>query len=539
MRFLILAAAVVLPLAAQVRYEDILKSPNANWLTYAGDYAGHRHSPLARITPANAANLTAKWVYHVDGARRLQCTPLVHNGVMYVTNSNEVIALDARTGRRIWRYKDDQVKRNDVNRGVALLDDKVYFVTSDAHLVALDARTGALRWSHQYADPKKGYFATLAPMAVKDKIVVGVSGGDSGMRGFVAALDARTGAEVWRTYTIPARGEPGSETWGDLTIDWGGAGTWLSGTFDPALNLLYWTTGNPWPDFFAGDRDGDNLYSDSLLALDADTGKMRWYFQFTPKDVWDWDAQAWPLLLDLPWPPNDQAAKPRQLVYHANRNGYFYVLDRVTGEFLRATVLADKVNWARGMDAKGRPLVIPEMVPTPTGVRVCPSIRGATNWMSPSYNAALNLYFVPVLEQCDIIISSSKKPEPMKGFAGTGGETIPTEPGKFFLRAYDPKTGGRDWEYPMTGKGNMWAGTVSTAGGVLFFGDDDGHLVALEAKTGRHLWHFNTGQMLTASPIAFEVAGKQYVTIATATDIMTFGLFEPAVSVPLVKERVQ
>ncbi|MCC6588521.1 MAG: PQQ-binding-like beta-propeller repeat protein [Bryobacterales bacterium] len=539
MRRLILYTLLAINAAAQVNYEDILKSPNANWLTYAGDYAGHRHSPLKQITPANAANMTAKWVYHINGARRLQCTPLVANGIMYATNSNELVALDARTGRPIWQYKDDQVKQGHVNRGAALLGASVYFVTSDAHLVSLDAKTGALQWSRQYADTKKGYFGTLAPMAVKDKILVGVAGGDSGMRGFVAALNAKTGDEVWRTYTVPARGEPGSESWGDLTVDWGGAGTWLSGTYDAQLNTVYWTTGNPWPDFFAGDRDGDNLYSDSLLALDPDTGKMKWYFQFTPKDVWDWDAQAWPVLIDMAWPPGDPAAKPRKLVYHANRNGYFYVLDRVTGEYLRSTLLADKVTWAKEIDGKGRPVVKPEMIPTPAGVRVCPGVRGVTNWMSPSFNPSLGLYFVPCLEQCDVITSSSKKPEPMKGFAGTGSEMVPNEPGKFYMRAFDPKTGKRVWQYPMTGKGDMWAGTVSTAAGVLFFGDDDGHLVALDAKSGRHLWHFNTGQLLTASPITYEVAGRQYVTIATATDIMTFGLFEPIESVPLVKERVE
>jgi alcohol dehydrogenase (cytochrome c) len=533
MRFvtILLLAAVAM---AEVRYEDLLRGMGADWPTYAGDYSGQRHSPLRQITVANAGNLAAKWVYRVPRANRLECVPLVHEGVMYVTNSNQVHALDARTGRPIWVYRDEQVKRRDVNRGVGLLGDRVYFVTSDAHLVALDRRTGGLAWSKQYADTAKGYFGTVAPFAVKDKIVVGVAGGDSGMRGFVAAMDARTGNEVWRRYTIPARGEPGSESWQDQTIDWGGGGTWLSGTYDPALNLLYWTTGNPWPDFYGGDRKGDNLYSDSLIALDADTGKMKWYFQFTPHDVWDWDAQAWPVLLDLPW-----EGRARKLVVHANRNGFFYVLDRTTGEFLRATPYVDKLDWAKGVDAKGRPIVVPEKVPTPAGVVACPSVRGASNWMSPSFSPATGWLYVPTLEQCDIYTASAKKPEPMKGFAGTGAETVPKDPGKFYLRALDPKTGKRVWEYPMTGKGDMWAGTVSTAGGVVFFGDDDGHLVAVDARQGRHLWHFNTGQTLTASPITYEVAGRQYVAIAAGTDVMAFGLFEPARSVPLVKESVR
>ncbi|MBM3814139.1 MAG: PQQ-dependent dehydrogenase, methanol/ethanol family [Acidimicrobiia bacterium] len=526
--WMLLAAAAVL--SAQVRYEDILKGPSADWITYAGDYAGQRHSPLKQITVENAGHVVPKWFHSLEGAKRLECVPLVKDGVMYFTDSNTVVALDARTGRRIWRYKDEQVKRQDVNRGVALLGSRLYFVTSDAHLVALDAKTGGVHWSVSYAETKKGYFATVAPFAVKNLIIVGVSGGDSGMRGFVAAYHAETGKEVWRTYTIPARGEPGSETWGDLTVDWGGAGTWLSGTYDPALNLIYWTTGNPWPDFYGGDRKGDNLYSDSVIALDPDSGKMKWYFQFTPHDVWDWDAQSWPVLIDMEF-----NGRMRKVLLHANRNGFFYVLDRVTGEFLRATPYLDKLTWASGVDAKGRPILVPGMEPTPNGKVVCPSIRGGTNWMSHSYNPATGLLYFPTVEQCDVFTSSSKHPEPMKNFAGTGVEAIPKDPGKFYLRALDPKTGKRRWEYPMTGDTSMWAGTVSTAGGVVFFGDDDGHLVAVDARDGRHLWHFNTGQRLTASPITYEVGGKQYVAIAAASGVFAFGLFEPAVSVPPLK----
>jgi alcohol dehydrogenase (cytochrome c) len=526
-----LAAVVLISARAQVTYEDILKGPGANWLTYAGDYAGKRHSPLKQVTAANAQNLTAKWVYHVENAKRLECVPLVKDGIMYFTDANTVFALDARTGRQVWRYKDEQVKRQNVNRGVALLGDKVFFVTSDAHLVALHARTGGLLWNKQYADTKKGYFGSAAPFAAKNLIIVGVGGGDSGMRGFVAAYHADTGQEVWRTYTVPAKGEPGADTWGPLTLEWGGAGTWLSGTFDPELNLIYWTTGNPWPDFYGGDRPGDNLYSDSLVALDLDTGKMKWYFQFTPHDVWDWDAQAWPVLLDMEF-----GGRVRKVVIHANRNGYFYVLDRVTGEFLRATPYAEKLTWAKGVDAKGRPILVPGMEPTPNGKVVCPSIRGTSNWMSPSFNPATGLLYVPSLEQCDVFTSSSKHPEPMKGFAGTGVEAIPSEPGKFYMRALDPKTGKKVWDQPMTGDGSMWAGTVSTAGNIVFFGDDDGQVVVIDARSGKHLWHFYTGQRLTASPITYEAAGKQYFAIATATDVMAFGLFEPAVSVPLVKE---
>jgi alcohol dehydrogenase (cytochrome c) len=523
--------ALALPLAAQVRFEDIRNGPGVNWLTYFGDYAAQRHSPLRQIHRDNVASLVPKWTYHVDVARRLESVPLVYDGVMYVTNSNEVHALDARTGRRIWHYRDDQVGRQNVNRGAALLGDRLFFVTGDDYLIALHRTTGAVLWHKKFADVEKGYHATLAPLALKDRIIVGVSGGDSGMRGFVAALSASTGEELWRFWTVPAKGEPGSDTWGDFALEWGGAGTWMTGTYDPELNLIYWPTGNPWPDFYGKGRPGDNLYSCSVVALDAGTGKLQWHFQFTPHDTHDWDAQSIPVLVDL-----DFAGRRRKLLLHANRNGFFYVLDRTTGEFLRAKPFVDKLTWASGVDAKGRPIEVPGMEPAPNGTRVCPSVRGASNWMAPSYNPDTGLFYVPTLEQCDIYNSSAKAPQPMAGFAGGGGEQIPSDPGKFYLRAIDPKTLGRRWEYPMTGPATMWAGTLSTAGGLVFFGDDDGHLVALDARTGKHLWHYYMGQMLTASPITYTIDGKQYVTIAAATDVFTFGLFEPVKSVPVVAE---
>jgi PQQ-dependent dehydrogenase (methanol/ethanol family) len=504
-------------------YDAIRAGAGPNWLTYAGDYAGHRHSPLTQITSANVKSLVSAWVYHVDGATHLEATPLVYDGIMYVTNSNELHALDARTGRPMWRYRDELAKRSDVNRGAAILGDTVFFVTSDAHLVALNRKTGGGLWDREFADTSRGAFATLAPMAVKDRVIVGVSGGDTGVRGFLAAYSAATGEELWRFWTVPAKGEPGAETWGELGPEWGGAATWLNGTYDPELNLLYWTTGNPWPDFYGGARHGDNLYSDSLLALDPDTGKLKWYFQFTPHDTHDWDAQAWPMLLDTVY-----EGRPRKLLMHPNRNGYFYVLDRATGEFLRATPFVERLNWAKGIDAKGKPIESPGMEPSPNGTRVCPSVRGATNWMSPSYNPGTGLIYVPTLEQCDMYSSSAKTPEPMKNFAGTGGESISKEPGKFYLRALDPRTGEKRWDYPMTGHGDMWAGTVSTSGGLVFFGDDDGQLVAVDAASGRHLWHYYLGQNLTASPITFMADGQQYVTIVAATDVFTFTLFGAA-----------
>ncbi len=533
-RFSIIAFAVMAFVCpGQVTFEDIKRSPNADWLTVAGDYQGRRHSPLTQINTANVANLVPKWVYHVPRASGLRTNPIVYDGVMYITNTNEIRALDAASGRLIWAYKDTRAKKEAVNRGAAVYGDRVYFVTADVYLVALDRRTGAVLWQHKYGNIEEGAFASAAPFVVRDKVMVGVAGGDTGMRGYIAALSSSTGEELWRTYTVPSKGEKGSESWGKY-VEYGGAGTWLSGTYDPDTNTLYWTTGNPWPDFYGGDRGGDNLYSCSLLAIDADTGKMKWYFQFTPHDVHDWDAQSWPVLLDLPID-----SKPRKIVVHANRNGFFYILDRITGEFIKAEKLVDKLDWATGVDAKGRPIEVPGKDPTPAGNLVCPGVRGATNWMSPSFNPATGLLYVVTLEQCDIFTSSSKTPEPNKGFSGGGAGTKPKDLGQFFLRALDPKTGKRVWEYPFTGPAESWSGTVSTAGGVVFVGDDDGQLVGIDAKNGKHLWHFNVGEGMLASPISYSVNGKQFVAIASSTAIFSFGLHEPMKAVPMPKITVQ
>lgn len=515
--------AMTMALHAQVKHEDIAAGPGKNWLTYHGDFGAMRHSPLKQITRANAGNLVAKWTYHVDNALKLEATPIVYDGVMYITNSNEVVALDGRTGRRIWRYLDAHSQIRRVNRGVAILGDRVFFVTGDAHLVALHRSTGALLWSKQYADPSKGYFATMAPLALKDRVVVGVGGGDSGIRGFVAAMSASTGEELWRFYTVPSPGEFGADTWGTLNKEWAGAATWMHGTYDPELNLLYWPTGNPWPDLTKEERQGDNLFSCSVLAIDANTGKRKWHFQFTPGDTRDWDAQSIPVLIN-----GDYQGKPRKLLLHPNRNGFFYVLDRVTGEFLSGTPFVDRLNWATGIAKDGRPLEVPKIQPNAVGIKNCPSLRGASNWMSPSFHPKTQLLYVPTLEQCDIYSTSGLPAAKLVGSMGGGVDPVPGEPGQFFLRAIDYKTGKKAWEYPMPGPGKMWGGTLTTAGDVLFAADDDGNLMALDPFTGKHLWHYATGQNLTASPMTFEAGGKQFVTIMAGTEVYTFGLFEPS-----------
>ncbi len=387
---------------AQVPYERLRAAgtePGA-WLTYSGTYEGHRFSPLGEITPANVARLRPAWVYQAQEAGPpLQATPLVADGVMYVTETrSRVAALDLRTGRTLWRFEPEIPKTVRVigygptNRGVALLDDRVYVGTLDAHLVALDAVSGAVRWDVEVADNALGYGITSAPLAIDGKIIIGVSGGEAGIRGFLDAYDARTGKRVWRFNTVPGPGEPGHDTWGGESWKTGGAPTWLTGSFDPSLNLLYFGVGNPAPDWNGDDRPGDNLYSSSLVALDAATGALRWHFQFTPHDTHDWDANQIPVLVDA-----TVEGRPRKLVITANRNGFYYVLDRTTGEYLRGTAYA-RQTWASGLDARGRPLVIPGTEPSETGTVVWPSLQGATNWFSPAFDARRQLLFVPVRE---------------------------------------------------------------------------------------------------------------------------------------------
>lgn len=522
MRIFVFLFAGALCAQAQAPYADIVKSPSADWLTYHGDYKGERYSSLTQITPKNVGSLAPVWTYHFDHGKRLETTPIVCQGVMYVTNSNEVRALDARNGRPIWTYIDEGAVREDVNRGVAILNDSVYFVTSDGYLVALNRLTGGVIWHKQYADVKQGYYASLAPLAIKNRIIVGVSGGDSGMRGFIAAFDPADGSQVWKFYTVPLKGEPGSDTWGEFDSKWGGGATWMTGTYDPGLNLTYWSTGNPWPDYYGGGRRGANLYTDSIVALDADTGKLRWYFQFTPHDTHDWDAQSIPVLVDMPY-----EGKPRKLLLHPNRNGFFYILDRETGQYLTAHPFVDLLDWATGIDKDGKPIEVPNMDPDAAGRKVCPSTRGASNWMAPSWDPKLKLMFVPTLEQCDLYVSTMHNPEPMHDLMAGGGGPVPGQPGRFYLRAIDPLTGKRRWQIPMTGDADMWAGTVATAAGLVFFGDTEGNLAAADSATGKNLWHYNMGQLLTASPMTFEVDGKQYVSMASATDVFTFALFTP------------
>jgi alcohol dehydrogenase (cytochrome c) len=507
--------------------EDLLApQPGANWLSYNGDYSGRRYSELAQITNKNVDQLRAQWVFHSRNSDHLEVTPLVVNGLMLVTSANDVFALDAQTGRVVWHYARpisegliDDASRH-ISRGVAVWHNRVYRETDNAHLLCLDARSGNLIWDVAYADWNQNYGATSAPLIVHDKVIVGTSGGDDGVRGFVAAYDADSGKLAWRFWTIPALGEFGSESWpGDLYLHGGGT-TWMPGTYDPELNTLYWGTSNPAPDFEGSVRPGDDLYTDCLLALDPDTGKLKWYFQFTPHDLFDYDATETAVLLDATY-----KGQLHKLLVEANRNGFVYTLDRSTGEFLAATRFVEKLNWASGIDAKGRPLRT-DVKPTPEGTKICPGYRGATNWFSPSYSGSTGLMYFMALEQCQTYFSASipQRFEPGKEFYSTGVKQVPGETFQKLLVAYDVGKGAIAWKYPQTGPGHSSGGTMTTAGGIVFFGDDAQSFEAIDARDGKPLWHFNTGQDIGASPMTYAVGGKQYVAIAAGSDILSFAL---------------
>ena len=508
------------------RYRPV--TSQVDWPTYHGQVGGNRYTPLEQINRSNVARLAPRWTFTLPETARLQVTPVVVNGVMYVTSANECYALDAGSGRRIWHYKRRRTKgiitdaSGGMNRGVAVAGDRVFMVTDHAHVIALDRFTGALRWETEMADWRQNYGATSAPLVVGDLVITGTSGGDEGVRGFLAAFDRATGKEAWRFWTVPRRGEPGSETWKGRDIDHPGTTAWFTGTYDPELDTLYWPTGNPGPDYSGDERGGDNLYSDSILALDPRTGKLKWYFQFTPHDVWDWDAAQPPVLVDGEW-----QGRPRKLLLHANRNGFFYVLDRTNGALLRAKPFIKKLTWAKEIGADGRPVLNPEQTPTLAGTRVCPSVEGATNWFSTSFNPATGLYYVQTLEKCNVF---TKVPMEWKAgeayFAGTTKQ-VPGDAPQKILRALELSTGEVAWELPQIGPANSWGGALSTAGGLVFFGEDGGAFMAVDAKSGQPLWQFPANHLWKASPMTYVFDGKQYVALAAGPNIMAFGLVEP------------
>ncbi len=496
-----------------------------DWLTYNGHLSGNRHSALDQINTANITQLGARWMFNIPGSRRLEVTPVVVDGIMYVTMANEAYALDAASGLQIWHYSRPLTKGvigdagTAINRGVAVLGDRVFMVTDHAHLIALNRFTGQLLWDSEMADFRQHYGATSAPLVVNDLVISGTSGGDEGARGFIDAYKASTGEHAWRFWNMPAPGEPLSETWVGRAIEHGCVDSWLTGTYDPSTDLIYWPTGNPCPDFNGDERKGDNLYSSSVLALEPKTGKLRWYYQFSPHDLHDWDATETPMLIDA-----ELRGRQRKLLVQANRNGFFYVLDRVTGEFLFAEPFVKKLNWASGIGPDGRPKLLPDQEPTPQGTKTCPAMGGATNWMSTAFNPATGLFYVMAVEACNIYVKSSAWWQPGQSFYGGGARRVPGEAGQKFVRAIDVQTGKLAWEIPQFGSASSAGGVLSTAGGVLFLGDDSGAFAAVDAKNGKPLWHFQTGAAFRASPMTYVAEGKQYVAIAAGSNIIAFAL---------------
>lgn len=507
-----------------VKQSDLLQRRIAdNWVSYNGDYTGRRYSSLVQITPENASHLAAQWVFHPRDVSPLEVTPIVVAGVMFVTSANDVYALDAAHGKVLWHHSralsqglvDDAAVHH--NRGVAVLGTRVYMETDNAHLLCLDARSGSLIWDVAYATGNKNYGATSAPLIVKDKVIVGTSGGDDGVRGFLAAFDAQTGKESWRFWTIPGPGENGNASWpGDAYLHGGGA-TWMPGTYDPSLNTLYWGTGNPSPDYDGSVRPGDDLYTSCLLALNPDTGALKWFFQFSPHDLYDYDAVQTPVLVDAIF-----EGRPRKLVITANRNGFLYILDRTDGKFLFAKQFAMAQNWAKGIDENGRP-VSAGLVPSENGVAICPANGGATNWYSPGYNPQTNMFYFRSYEACALIKSSAEPFQEGSTYYSTGARILPGS-GKSYINAFDLNTLDFVWRNPQFGMFKGWGGVMSTATGLLAYGDDAQNFVILDGRTGKDLWHFNVGDLIHASPMSYAVRGKQYFAVAAGSNIIAFAL---------------
>lgn len=526
MKCLILAAAAALPLFCQpaVTHERLLhpeKEPG-NWLTYSGNFAGHRHSPLTQINATNVSKLRVAWTYPVNSLQKLETTPLVNGGVMYISEPpSHVTAIDTKTGRSLWRYRrtfasDIRVCCGQVNRGVALLGDLVYVGTVDAHLVALDAKTGAVRWDVEVANYKAGYSITAAPLTLKDKIVVGIAGGEYGIRGFLDAYDAKTGKRAWRFWTIPGPGEKGNETWKGDSWKTGAAATWVTGAYDPDTNLIYWGTGNPGPDWNGDVRLGDNLYSDSIIALDADSGTLKWYFQFTPHDIHDWDATEVPVLVDA-----EVRGQKRKLVLFPNRNAFYYVLDRVSGQFLLGKPYA-KQTWAKGLDDSGRPIRVEGTSPSLEGTKVWPSVAGANNWYSPAYSPKTGLLYIAVREAGSLYFFGEAEYKEGEQFNGGGFRSIPGEEEWGAVRAYKPATGEVVWEHKMHTP--PYSGLLSTSGNLVFGATPEGQFFALDATTGKELYRFQAGGMVRSNPMSYMSEGKQYVAMGLGNSLYVFGL---------------
>jgi alcohol dehydrogenase (cytochrome c) len=510
--------------APQVTPQDLrdgLKDAS-RWLTYSGDYTNQRHSPLTQITPENVHRLTAQWAFQTETLGKFEATPLVVDGIVYITGPLDTgWALDARTGRQLWRYRRELPSGliaccGLVNRGYGVLGDRLFKTTLDAHVVAISMKSGAMIWDTVMENYRNGYSATAAPLVVKDKVIVGMAGAEYGVRGFIDAYDAQTGKRSWRFFTTAGPEDPGHGTWRGMDPNaWekGGGSTWATGAYDPELNLVYWGTGNAGPDYDGSAREGDNLYTASIVALDADTGRLRWHYQFTPHDVWDWDSTQNPVLADL-----TIGGQPRKVVMFANRNGFFYVLDRATGKLIRGKPFIE-TSWAKEIRADGRPMLLPNIIPSEDGTRVCPDQSGGTNWMPPSFDKALGLLFVTARESCGLFYTWKDDYNPGDSYRGGAVQRVGAMLSA--LRAIDAATGEKRWDFPYTSQ--SWAGVLSTASGLVFAGAS-GNFMAFDARSGKNLWHFQTGSALYAGAITYMLDDRQYVLLPSGTTLTAYAL---------------
>ena len=510
------------PVSAEMLLEP-QSSRSDVWLQYGGDYSNNRHSPIDALSPENVDDLEFAWGFPSGTTGQFAVSPVVYDGIMYVTTSyNRLIALDATSGEMFWRY-DHQLPADlrlccgPANRGPSIHEDKILMATLDARILAFDRLSGELLWETEIVEYFKGFSATSAPLIVKDLAIIGVGGGEFGIRGFFDAYDVNTGDRVWRHYTVPAEGEPGYETWSGNSYETGGAPAWTIGTYDQELDLVYWTTGNPAPDWNGDARLGDNLFSDSVLAINPNTGERVWYYQFTPHDVWDYDGNSHlfqaEMLVD---------GEPTKALVQANRNGFFYAINRENGEFIRATSYMEQLNWAESMESDGRPVINIEAMPSeePT-MRVCPGALGGMNGaVAGSLNPELGFAFIPVIESCQLMQKGISMH--VEGNLFTGGLPISVDgvedsqgnvPAYGHISAVDYHTGEVAWRYydPQP----MMAGTLSTAGGLVFTGSQTGHALGLDASTGEVLWRKRLGGGVRSQPIAYELNGEAYVVIAS------------------------
>lgn len=506
------------------RYHEV--TAETDWPTYNGETGGNRFTTLTQINKQNINQLAPRWVFTVPDAGRLQATPVVVDGLMYVTAPNQCYALDAGTGRLLWHYSAPRQAGMTTgagsNRGVSVAGNRVFLETEQAHVIALNRWTGELLWDSEIADWSQNYFATSAPLPAGGLVITGVAGGEHGANGMVAAFDQATGKEAWRFHTVPKAGTPGFESWQGREPAHGGAPTWFTGSYDPELDTIYWPTGNPSEEYNGDLRQGDNLYSDCVLALDRKTGHLKWHYQFTPHDLWDWDSTETSIVANAQW-----EGRERKLLLHADRNGFFYVFDRTDGKLLLAKPFVKNLTWASKVGADGRPVKLPNQVPTVAGTKVCPSQDGATNWFSPSYNPSTGLLYLQTFEKCSVYKKADGGVwEAGKAFLG-GSQNIAPEPKpEKILKALNIRTGEIVWELPQPGPAQSWGGTLATATGLVIFGAETGELMAADAATGKPLWRFRTNEAWRASPMTYSFDGKQYVSIAAGSNILTLGIID-------------